>query len=128
VEAARVKQQEAASAMLQATTTPAHHIVGDHDDDDDEQMPNGHSEDLDSDMVGEDPVEGMRTQAEQNERLQSQLQKLKTDLAEMRDETRETTMDKLHKENVRQGRDKYKTLREIRKGNTKRRVDQFENM
>ena len=37
-------------------------------------------------------------------------------------------MDKIHRENVRQGRDKYKTLREIRKGNTKRRVDQFENM
>lgn len=40
----------------------------------------------------------------------------------------ETTMDKIHKENVKQGRDKYKTLREVRKGNTKRRVDQFENM
>ena len=129
VEEARKKQEEAASAMLQATTTPAHHMVRDHDDDDDEQVLNGHSEDLDnSEMVGEDPVEGMRTQAEQNERLQSQLQKLKSDLAEVRDETRETTMDKLHKENVRQGRDKYKTLREIRKGNTKRRVDQFENM
>ena len=37
-------------------------------------------------------------------------------------------MDKIHKENVKQGRDKYKTLREVRKGNTKRRVDQFENM
>ena len=40
----------------------------------------------------------------------------------------ETTMDRIHKENVKQGRDKYKTLREVRKGNTKRRVDQFENM
>lgn len=56
------------------------------------------------------------------------LQMLKQDLAETRDESKETTMDQLHKENVRQGRDKYKTLREIRKGNTKRRVDQFENM
>jgi hypothetical protein len=37
-------------------------------------------------------------------------------------------MDRIHKENVKQGRDKYKTLREVRKGNTKRRVDQFENM
>jgi len=53
---------------------------------------------------------------------------LKKELAETRDDTKETTLDKLHKENVRQGRDKYKTLREIRKGNTKRRVDQFENM
>lgn len=56
------------------------------------------------------------------------LQMLKNDLAQSRDETKETPMDKIHRENVRQGRDKYKTLREIRKGNTKRRVDQFENM
>jgi hypothetical protein len=53
---------------------------------------------------------------------------LKQDLAENFDEEKETTLDKKHKENVRQGRDKYKTLREIRKGNTKRRVDQFENL
>lgn len=56
------------------------------------------------------------------------LQALKKDLAQSRDETMETANDKIHRENVRQGRDKYKTLREIRKGNTKRRVDQFENM
>lgn len=53
---------------------------------------------------------------------------LKQDLAVSRDDTKETANDKIHRENVRQGRDKYKTLREIRKGNTKRRVDQFENM
>ena len=37
-------------------------------------------------------------------------------------------MDLLHAENVKQGRDKYKTLRQIRQGNTKSRVEQFENM
>ena len=56
------------------------------------------------------------------------LKALKQDLAHSRDDTMETANDKIHRENVRQGRDKYKTLREIRKGNTKRRVDQFENM
>ena len=84
--------------------------------------------------------------AEKNERLQSQLRSLKDDLANTRDDQvkgfslsrifssllfllqQETTMDKIHRENVKQGRDKYKTLREVRKGNTKRRVDQFENM
>lgn len=85
------------------------------------------------------------TLAEKNERLQSQLRSLKEDLITSRDDQvslvsreassvytdhlqAETTMDKIHKENVKQGRDKYKTLREVRKGNTKRRVDQFENM
>lgn len=56
------------------------------------------------------------------------LQMLSQELAENKDESKVTQNDRLHQENVKQGRDKYKTLREIRKGNTKRRVDQFENM
>ena len=75
-----------------------------------------------------DPVDERQTLAERNLRLQDQLRSLKEDLAHTRDDTGETTMDRIHKENVKQGRDKYKTLREVRKGNTKRRVDQFENM
>jgi len=60
--------------------------------------------------------------------FQNQLKSLKDDLDHTRTNIEETNMDRIHKENVRQGRDKYKTLREVRKGNTKRRVDQFENM
>ena len=44
------------------------------------------------------------------------------------DMSKVTKNDMLHQENVKMGRDKYKTLREIRKGNTMRRVDYFENM
>ena len=55
-------------------------------------------------------------------------QALQQDLALAKDDSKVTKNDVLHQENVRQGRDKYKTLRDIRKGNTKRRVDQFENM
>jgi len=120
VELARKRQEE-------ANATPAHHHLTDHDDDD-EAVPNGHSHELASDGDMYDPVDGMTTNVEKNERLQSQLKMLKQELAETRDDAKETTLDKIHKENVRQGRDKYKTLREIRKGNTKRRVDQFENM
>merc|ERR1711913_63176 len=100
---------------IAATTTPKHHHLQEMDDDDDDD------EDL------RDPVNERLTLAEKNERLQSQLRSLKEDLAHTRDDQAETTMDKIHKENVKQGRDKYKTLREVRKGNTKRRVDQFEN-
>jgi len=103
---------------------------GTSDDEDEEKMPNGDlSRDLrqdDDDL--RDPVNERLTLAEKNERLQSQLRSLKEDLANTRDDQAETTMDKIHRENVKQGRDKYKTLREVRKGNTKRRVDQFENM
>ncbi|XP_022825687.1 moesin/ezrin/radixin homolog 1 isoform X1 [Spodoptera litura] len=130
VEDARRKQDEAAAALLAATTPQHHHL--------DERADTDNASDAGSDSGGGDlargpddlvdPVADRRTLAERNERLHNQLKALKQDLAQSRDETKETAMDKIHRENVRQGRDKYKTLREIRKGNTKRRVDQFENM
>lgn len=129
VEEARRKQEEAAAIALAAAVTPKHHHVMENENEDNDEMVNGHeTQDLDTDMDIVDPVEERRTLAERNERLQDQLKMLKQDLAQSRDDTKETAMDKIHRENVRQGRDKYKTLREIRKGNTKRRVDQFENM
>jgi len=131
---ARKRQEEASQALIAATTTPKHHHLqemdGTSDDEEDERIANGDlSRDLrqdDDDLM--DPVDERQTLAEKNERLQSQLRSLKEDLANTRDDQNETTMDKIHRENVKQGRDKYKTLREVRKGNTKRRVDQFENM
>uniref|UniRef100_A0A1Q3FAX5 Moesin/ezrin/radixin homolog 1 n=1 Tax=Culex tarsalis TaxID=7177 RepID=A0A1Q3FAX5_CULTA len=139
VEEARRKQvkrkTEAAEALMAATTTPIHHHVEEEEEmDNEEELVNGEngnqdfSKDFDTDEHIKDPVEERRTLAERNERLHDQLKALKQDLALSRDDTMETANDKIHRENVRQGRDKYKTLREIRKGNTKRRVDQFENM
>ncbi|RXG64028.1 Moesin/ezrin/radixin-like protein 1 [Armadillidium vulgare] len=133
VEEARRQQEKAKEALLLATSTPQHHHVAEaeHDENnDDEQLANGDvTRELNtSDEPIIDPVEDRKTHAEKNERLQNQLKLLKKDLESTRDTTKETEMDRLHKENVRQGRDKYKTLREIRKGNTKRRVDQFENL
>ena len=46
----------------------------------------------------------------------------------MKEKTKETTNDKLHQANIKAGRDKYKTLKQIRKGNTKQRIDEFENL
>lgn len=126
VEAARRKEEELRQQQI-ANATKGHLEENDHNEDD--ELVNGDvSKDLSTDENIVDPIEDRRTLAERNERLQDQLQALKKDLAQSRDETKETAMDKIHRENVRQGRDKYKTLREIRKGNTKRRVDQFENM
>jgi radixin len=131
MEEARVKQEEASKALIEASTTPKHHHLQETEYEDNEEMVNGDtSRDLEGweneDIL--DPVNDRRTLAQKNERLQTQLRTLKEDLAVTRDNQAETTMDKIHKENVKQGRDKYKTLREVRKGNTKRRVDQFENM
>ncbi|EFN76151.1 Moesin/ezrin/radixin-like protein 1 [Harpegnathos saltator] len=130
-EAAKLRQEEADRAY-QASTTPHHHHVEENEEGEEEgedEVPQGDvTKDLATDESIIDPVEERRTLAERNERLHDQLKALKQDLAQSRDESKETVMDKIHRENVRQGRDKYKTLREIRKGNTKRRVDQFENM
>ncbi|XP_045534848.1 moesin/ezrin/radixin homolog 1 isoform X3 [Papilio machaon] len=145
VEEAR-RQQDAAAALLAAAATPQHHHLSERTEREAERDADGNA-DGEPDAEGSDggsesgggelargpddlvdPLDARRTLAERSERLHNQLKALKQDLAQSRDETKETAMDKIHRENVRQGRDKYKTLREIRKGNTKRRVDQFENM
>ncbi|KAM9331866.1 moesin-like [Pholidichthys leucotaenia] len=68
------------------------------------------------------------TEAEKNERLQKHLLVLSSELANARDEDKKTVNDIIHAENVKAGRDKYKTLRQIRSGNTKQRIDEFECM
>ncbi|XP_032881287.1 ezrin isoform X1 [Amblyraja radiata] len=68
------------------------------------------------------------TEVEKNERVQQQLMLLSSELAQARDDSKKTSNDIIHLENVRKGQDKYKTLRQIRRGNTKQRVDEFESM
>ncbi|XP_063068057.1 radixin [Engraulis encrasicolus] len=68
------------------------------------------------------------TEAQKNERVKKQLQALSSELAQARDDNKKTANDVLHAENVKAGRDKYKTLRQIRQGNTKQRIDEFESM
>jgi hypothetical protein len=50
------------------------------------------------------------------------------DLDTAKDPTMLTSYDRLHTENIRHGRDKFKTLRRIRSGNTRQRIMDFENM
>uniref|UniRef100_A0A0N5AKM5 Moesin/ezrin/radixin homolog 1 n=1 Tax=Syphacia muris TaxID=451379 RepID=A0A0N5AKM5_9BILA len=69
-----------------------------------------------------------KTAAEQNLSLKHKLDALTADLEAVKDAQQVTEYDILHMENKRAGRDKYKTLRQIRGGNTKRRIDQYENM
>ncbi|KAK9693410.1 FERM N-terminal domain [Popillia japonica] len=76
----------------------------------------------------EDSKDDLPELAAVNEQLKEQLKLLQQKLEQSRDETKETELDKIHRENIRDGRDKYKTLAEIRKGNTVRRVDLFENL
>jgi glucose dehydrogenase len=58
----------------------------------------------------------------------SLFQRLSAELASAKEQTRVTRNDIIHMQNVAHGRDKYKTLKQIRQGNTKQRVDVFEAM
>lgn len=56
------------------------------------------------------------------------LQALKDELGSVQNANKVTENDRLHQQNVASGRDKYKTLKMIRQGNTKKRIDEFESM
>lgn len=87
------------------------------------------SAELSNDGVAHQRSEEERlTETQKNERVQKQLQALSSELAQARDDSKKTQNDVLHAENVKAGRDKYKTLRQIRQGNTKQRIDEFESM
>ena len=61
--------------------------------------------------------------------MAEEMVELSAALEEQREAEEETEEDRIYREHMRlTGRDKYKTLREVRKGNTKRRMDMFENM
>ncbi|KAM6969202.1 ezrin a [Tautogolabrus adspersus] len=100
----------------------------------DEESDHEHSEE-NSTYSAELPTQGFNdhrmeeeriTEAEKNKRLQRQLLALSSELAGAQQDSKKTQMDLLHADNVRAGRDKYKTLRQIRMGNTKQRIDEFE--
>jgi radixin len=84
--------------------------------------------DLAGDLNAPQPELQKVVEIERNVNYKSKLEALTKDLLEVRDERKITENDILHMENKRAGRDKYKTLRQIRSGNTQRRIDQFENM
>ena len=64
-----------------------------------------------------------------DDKMAEDVEDLSQELEKMKDEENESEEHKLYRENVRlTGRDKYKTLRQVRMGNTKRRIDSFENL
>lgn len=131
LEEARLKMEENQRALEEALKAPpVQVIVLDHGPNDDDDKTSEHSHEL---QVVENgfvprPEEERITQAEKNERINAQLKSLSADLAATKMETHVTRNDILHRQNVSEGRDKYKTLKQIRQGNTKQRVDMFEAM
>eukprot|EP00061_Rhincodon_typus_P011374 g36327.t1 len=134
VQAALAQQdlEKTKEELKQATTTPPIQVTilqaeNEHADEHDENSAEASAE-LSSEGTVQDRSEEERlTEAEKNQRVQKQLQALTSELAQARDETKKTRNDMLHAENMKAGRDKYKTLRQIRQGNTKQRIDEFES-
>ncbi|KAL4630557.1 ezrin-like [Arapaima gigas] len=106
---------------------PVYDPMDDNEQDDGEETNSSYSADFQNEGINDHRKEESRiTEAAKNERVQKQLLALSSELAQARDESKKTQNDLLHTENVRAGRDKYKTLRQIRQGNTKQRIDEFE--
>ncbi|XP_075887052.1 radixin [Nelusetta ayraudi] len=115
------KTKEELKTAMTAPPPPEH-------DEQDETSAEASAELLSEGVLSQRSEEERVTEAQKNERVKQQLQALSSELAEARDDTKKTQNDMLHAENVKAGRDKYKTLRQIRQGNTKQRIDEFESM
>uniref|UniRef100_A0A8C2WIQ2 Radixin n=1 Tax=Cyclopterus lumpus TaxID=8103 RepID=A0A8C2WIQ2_CYCLU len=125
-------KEELKTAMTVVTAPPASNADSEHDEHDEQDENHAEaSAELSYEGVSQLDLrseEARVTEAQKNERVKKQLQTLSSELADARDETKKTQNDVLHAENVKAGRDKYKTLRQIRSGNTKQRIDEFESM
>lgn len=121
-------KEELHMVMTVPPPPPPPPVYNNHDDNSDSEDNNStHSTELMVDGFHDHRREEERlTEVEKNERVQKQLKALTSELAQARDDSKSTQNDLLHSENVRAGRDKYKTLRQIRQGNTKQRIDEFE--
>ncbi|XP_056016183.1 radixin-like isoform X2 [Ostrea edulis] len=128
LESAQREREEKEQALLEAM---ANIHVKEHETEENDIGENGqeYTADLDEYENAAElarPEEERITEAEKNITLQKQLEALQKELEVSKDAEKATLNDVLHEQNVKQGRDKYKTLKQIRSGNTKHRVDQFE--
>ncbi|KAM9355382.1 ezrin b [Pholidichthys leucotaenia] len=124
-------KEELQNVMREPTPPPPPPAYDPHQDNNSENEDNSsmNSVDLQEEDINDHRKEEDRmTESDKNDRLKKQLKELTSELAQSRDDSRNTRNDLLHSENQRCGRDKYKTLKQIRQGNTKQRIDEFESL
>jgi len=109
----QLKQELQKSLSVDFVENQQHHEI---------ELASSKSESIEEDKV----LSSRKTEAEKNKQLQQQLQALKFQLSDLKDSEKLSQLDLIHAENVKAGRDKYKTLKQIRLGNTRDRIDQFE--
>lgn len=99
----------------------------DHDNDEDDDNKKDNNVELQSNESL--PPEIYReTAMDKNQKMKQQLEELRKHLDQNKDPQKQTKEDQIHQDNVKEGRDKYKTLKQIRQGNTKKRIDEFESI
>lgn len=104
-----------------------HLVADDNDNDEDnEHRKEGGVELKTSESLPPEP--NRETMLERNQNIKQKLEEERREMNQARVPTKLTKEDAIHQENVREGRDKYKTLKQIRQGNTKKRIDEFESM
>ncbi|CAH1226535.1 RDX [Branchiostoma lanceolatum] len=118
------EQQELERKLVEATQTSTALHVAEHE----EGEENYTSLDLENnkDITNAGSEEDRQTFQDKNKMMKDKLKELGKELEIAKDENKLTRNDQLNAENVKAGRDKYKTLKLIRSGNTKQRIDEFE--
>lgn len=112
--------------ISQHSLSSSNHLEdNDNDEDDDNTRDNNVELRLNESL----PPEQYREPAmDKNKKMKQQLEELRKHLDQNKDPHKQTKEDVIHQENVKEGRDKYKTLKQIRQGNTKKRIDEFESI
>jgi hypothetical protein len=122
--------QATSSSSAVSSTSITNHLVADDNDNENDEDDDGRKEnDVELKLNESLPPEQYREPIlDKNQKMKIQLEELRRDLNQAKDPHKLTKEDLTHQENVKEGRDKYKTLKQIRQGNTKKRIDEFESM
>ncbi|XP_002733683.1 radixin [Saccoglossus kowalevskii] len=131
LERATEESEKQRLAYQEALATPTVlHVSAQHEEEESEEQLEYAGDDLvtENDIAQLEEERERVTQAEKDDRMKAQLKELSSELSQVKEDDKSTHMDRLHQENVKAGRDKYKTLKQIRLGNTKQRIDEFEAM
>jgi radixin len=98
------------------------------DDEENSTTRNGRGVELHTNEYASRHEENRITATTKDHNMKRKLEALKDELGSVQNSNKVTDNDRLHQQNVASGRDKYKTLKMIRQGNTKKRIDEFESM
>ncbi|CAF0752222.1 unnamed protein product [Brachionus calyciflorus] len=97
-----------------SSSSISNHLAADdneNDEDDEAKKENGVELKLNESL----PPEQYREPAvDKNQKMKQQLEELRRDLNQVKDVTKQTKEDSIHQDNLKEGRDKYKTLKQIR--------------